>query len=101
VQTCHRVLSIGLWAAAALALATALLRGQPFMRAAALFALLTLEGILGVGILQAEQQPLVFSIVHQAAAIAILAAALAPNDLRMPLFFRADFARPRVNPPTP
>jgi hypothetical protein len=95
VQTCHRVLSIGLWAAAALTLTSALLRGQPWLRVAALFALLTLEGILGVAILRAEQQPLVLSIVHQACAIAILAAALAPSDLRMRSFFRAVVAHPR------
>ena len=41
-----------------------------------LFGLLTLEGALGVATLQADQQPLVLSIVHQACAIAVLAAAL-------------------------
>ena len=84
IQTCHRVLSIGLWAAAALALVTALLRGLPWPRAALLFGLLTLEGALGVATLQAEQQPLLLSIVHQACAIAVLAAALAPRDLWAP-----------------
>jgi heme A synthase len=81
IQTCHRVLSIGLWAAAALAVVTALLRGHPWTRAAVLFALLTLEGALGVATLQADQQPLVLSILHQACAIAVLAAALAPSEL--------------------
>jgi heme A synthase len=46
-----------------------------------LFALLTLEGALGVATLQADQQPLVLSILHQACAIAVLAAALAPSEL--------------------
>ena len=81
IQTCHRVLSIGLWAAAALALVTAVLGDRRWTRAAVLFGLLTLEGALGVATLQADQQPLVLSIVHQACAIAVLAAALAPRDL--------------------
>lgn len=80
IQTCHRVLSIGLWASASLAVVTAVLRGLPSMRAAVLFGLLTLEGALGIATLQAGQ-PLVLSIVHQACAIAVLAAALAPRDL--------------------
>jgi len=81
IQTCHRVLSIGLWAAAALTLVTAVLGDRRWTRAAVLFGLLTLEGALGVATLQADQQPLVLSIVHQACAIAVLAAALAPRDL--------------------
>jgi cytochrome c oxidase assembly protein subunit 15 len=80
IQTCHRVLSIGLWASASLAVVAAVLRGLPWMRAAVLFGLLTLEGALGIATLQAGQ-PLVLSIVHQACAIAVLAAALAPRDL--------------------
>lgn len=95
VQACHRLLSIALWAAAALTLVMSLFRGQPYKRAAVLFSLLTLEGILGVAILPAEQQPLVLSIIHQAAAIAILAVALAPNDLRTRSVSGAAFARPR------
>jgi len=78
IQTCHRVLSIGLWVAAALALTTAFLRGLPWTRAAVLFGLLTLEGALGVATLQAAQQPLMLSIIHQTCAIAVLATALAP-----------------------
>jgi heme A synthase len=73
------VLSIGLWAAAALTLVKALVRGLPWERAGLLFALLTLEGVLGVASLQ-PGQPLVLSIVHQACAIAVLVAALAPRD---------------------
>jgi heme A synthase len=46
------------------------------MRAAILFGLLTLEGVLGVATLQAVEQPVVLSIVHQALAIAVLVAAL-------------------------
>jgi hypothetical protein len=76
VQTCHRVLSIGLWTAAALAVVTALLRGHPWTRAATLFALLTLEGALGVATLQAAEQPVVLSIAHQAIAIAVMTGAL-------------------------
>jgi hypothetical protein len=78
IQTCHRVLSIGLWAAAILAVMTALLRGHPWRTAATLFALLTLEGALGVATLQAVEQPVVLSMAHQAIAIAVLAAALMP-----------------------
>jgi len=91
IQTCHRVLSIGLWAAACLAVATAVLRRRPPTRAVVLFGLLTLEGVLGVATLGAAQ-PLVLSIVHQACAIAVLAAALAPSDLG---------ARPRLRTAQP
>jgi heme a synthase len=80
VQTCHRVLSIGVWVAAALNVVTTLLRGLPWQRAALLFGLLTLEGVLGVASLQ-PGQPLVLTIVHETCAIAVLAAALAPRDL--------------------
>jgi hypothetical protein len=76
IQACHRVLSIGLWAAAVLAMVTALRRGRAWMQPAALFALLTLEGALGVATLQAAEQPVVLSIAHQACAIAVFAAAL-------------------------
>ncbi len=76
IQAGHRVLSIGLWAAAALAVVTAHLRGRSWRRAAILFVLLTLEGVLGVATLQAVGQPVVLSIAHQALAIAVLAAAL-------------------------
>jgi cytochrome c oxidase assembly protein subunit 15 len=75
IQTCHRVLSIGLWAAALLWVVSALLRDRPWGRAALLFGLLTLEGTLGVATLQADQ-PVVLSILHQACAIAVLAVAL-------------------------
>jgi hypothetical protein len=84
IQTCHRLLSIGLWAAAAVAVATALLRGHAWRRAGALFALLTLEGALGVATLQAVEQPVVLSIAHQALAIAVLAAALMQPQFRIP-----------------
>jgi heme a synthase len=80
IQACHRVLSVGLWAAALLAVVNAMLRGSSATRALFLFALLTLEGVLGVAALQAER-PLVLSIIHQVCAIAVLAVALAPSDL--------------------
>lgn len=83
IQTCHRILSIGLWVAAALALATAVMRGLPWTRAAVLFSLVTIEGALGVAILQAAQQPIMLSIIHQTCAIVVLAAALAPSVLRV------------------
>jgi cytochrome c oxidase assembly protein subunit 15 len=94
IQTCHRVLSIGLWAAASLAVVTAVLRGLPWTRAAVLFGLLTLEGALGVATLRAGE-PLVLSIVHQACAIAVLAAALAPRDL-----WARPLAQTRAAPPS-
>jgi cytochrome c oxidase assembly protein subunit 15 len=75
IQACHRLLSIGLWAAALLAVATAMLRRLPWSRALVLFGLLTLDGALGIATLQAGQ-PVVLSIVHQVCAIAVLAAAL-------------------------
>jgi heme a synthase len=81
IQACHRLLSFGLWAAALLAVLNAMLRGTSATRALLLFALLTLEGALGVAALQAER-PLVLSIIHQVCAIAVLAVALAPPDLR-------------------
>jgi len=79
IQACHRVLSIGLWAAAAIAAATALRHGRGWTQPAALFALLTLEAALGIATLQAAEQPLVLSIAHQACAIAVFAAALMPQ----------------------
>jgi heme a synthase len=83
IQTCHRLLSLGLWAAALLAVLNAMLRGTSATRALLLLGLLTLEGALGVAALQAER-PLVLSIIHQVCAIAVLVAALAPSDLRWP-----------------
>jgi cytochrome c oxidase assembly protein subunit 15 len=80
IQACHRVLSVGLWAAALLVVVNAMLRASPWPRALLLFVLLTLEGVLGVATLQAER-PLVLSIVHQVCAIAVLAVALAPSDV--------------------
>ncbi len=75
IQACHRFLSIGLWAAALLAVATAMRRQLPLTRTLVLFGLLTLDGALGIVTLQ-TLQPVVPSIVHQICAIAVLAAAL-------------------------
>jgi hypothetical protein len=80
IQTSHRLISIGLWTAAALTIVTAVMRGRPWMRAAILFGLLTLEGALGIATLQADQQPVLLSIVHQVCAIAVLVAALVPHS---------------------
>jgi cytochrome c oxidase assembly protein subunit 15 len=91
IQACHRVLSIGLWTAAFLAIVIAVLRGGLWTRAALLFGLLTLEGALGVATLSAAQ-PIVLSVIHQVCAIAVMAAALAPPDL---------WARPRVQTALP
>ena len=81
IQACHRVLSMGLWAAALVVVVNAMRKGAGRMRAALLFGVLTLEGALGVAALQASQ-PVVLSIIHQVCAIAVLVAALMPDDLR-------------------
>jgi cytochrome c oxidase assembly protein subunit 15 len=83
IQACHRVLSMGLWAAALIAVVAAIRRGLPSTRALVLFGLLTLEGALGVAALQ-PGQPVVLSIVHQLCAIAVLTAALAPRGRAAP-----------------
>jgi cytochrome c oxidase assembly protein subunit 15 len=75
IQACHRILSIGLWAAALLGVATAMLKRLPWTRALVLFGLLTLDGALGIATLRTGQ-PVIVSILHQVCAIAVLAAAL-------------------------
>jgi cytochrome c oxidase assembly protein subunit 15 len=80
IQACHRLLSIGLWIAASLAVVTAMLRGLPWTGALVLFGVLTLEAVLGIAALR-PGQPVIPSIMHQVGAIAVLAAALAPPDL--------------------
>ena len=75
IQACHRVLSMGLWVAALLAIATAMFKGLPRTRALVLFGLLTLDGVLGVATLQGGHAA-VFSVAHQVCAVAVLAAAL-------------------------
>jgi cytochrome c oxidase assembly protein subunit 15 len=82
IQAAHRVLSIGLWLAALAATLVALFRGTPLQRALLLLGLITLEGALGVAALQAER-PLIYSMIHQVGAIAVLALALAPPALRL------------------
>jgi heme A synthase len=84
VQTCHRLLSIGLWGAALLVAATALLRRQRCTGSLVLLALFTLEGALGIVALR-PGQPVIPSILHQVCAVAVLAAALAPPE-RWPLW---------------
>jgi heme a synthase len=78
IQACHRLLSIGLWGAALLAAAIAILRGRPAALALLLFALLTIEGGLGVAILRSGA-PVALSIVHQLGGVIILAVALLPD----------------------
>lgn len=80
IQACHRVLSIGLWAAAAVAAALVLWRGRPAAGALVLFGALTLEAALGIVALR-PGQPVVASILHQVLAIAVLVAALLPPGL--------------------
>jgi heme a synthase len=77
IQACHRVLSIALWIAALVTLAAAWWRGSRLGGPALLFGLLTLDGALGVAIL-ALDEPAALSISHQACAVLVLAAALAP-----------------------
>jgi cytochrome c oxidase assembly protein subunit 15 len=79
VQASHRVLSIGLWAVALLTITIAAFRRLPLARVVVLFGLLTLEGVLGVATLQPDA-PVVLSIIHEACAIAVLAAALMPYN---------------------
>jgi heme a synthase len=78
IQACHRVLSIGLWSGALLAIAVALFRGRALTRALLLFGLLTLEAALGIATLRAGA-PVALSIAHQLAAVIILAVALLPE----------------------
>jgi heme a synthase len=78
IQACHRLLSVGLWAAALIAVVNAIMCCSSATRALLLFGLLTLEGALGVATLQAER-PLVLSIIHQVCAVAVLVAALMPS----------------------
>jgi cytochrome c oxidase assembly protein subunit 15 len=80
VQASHRVLSIGLWAAALLTVAIAAFRRLPLARVTVLLGLLTFEGMLGVATLQPDA-PVVLSIVHEACAIAVLAVALMPRGV--------------------
>ncbi len=80
VQASHRVLSIGLWAAALLTVAIAAFRRLPLTPVAVLLGLLTFEGVLGVATLQPDA-PVVLSIVHEACAIAVLAVALLPRGM--------------------
>jgi heme A synthase len=80
IQACHRLLSIGLWAAALVAVVNAMLRHRSWTGALLLFGALTLEGALGVGALR-PGQPVVLSIVHQLGAIAVLVAARGPPEL--------------------
>jgi heme a synthase len=80
IQASHRLLSIGLWAAALVAVVNAMLRHRSSTGALVLFGALTLEGALGIGALR-PGQPVVVSIVHQLGAIAVLVAALAPPEL--------------------
>jgi cytochrome c oxidase assembly protein subunit 15 len=78
IQACHRVLSFGLVIAALAWLLAALWRGRPWGRAALLLALLCLDGALGAATLRLGE-PVALSIVHQVAAILVLAAACHPG----------------------
>jgi cytochrome c oxidase assembly protein subunit 15 len=77
IQASHRVLSVGLWLAALMALAATAWRRQRLAWPALLFGLLTLDGALGVATL-AKALPAVLSITHQFAAVLVLVAVLAP-----------------------
>jgi cytochrome c oxidase assembly protein subunit 15 len=84
VQAGHRVLSLGLWVAALLTVAIAAFRRLPLAYTAVLLGLLTFEGALGVATLQPDA-PVVLSIVHEACAIAVLAAVLMPRSRDAPV----------------
>jgi cytochrome c oxidase assembly protein subunit 15 len=81
IQACHRLLSIGLWAAALLAVANAMARGSSAILPLLLVGALTLEGVLGA-ITLAAARPLLLSIVHQVCAVAVLVVALLPSGAR-------------------
>src|ERR1700728_2533732 len=74
IQACHRILSMGLWGSALVAVASAMFKGLPRTRALVLFGLLTLDGALGVATLRGGQAS-IFSVAHQVCAVAVLAAA--------------------------
>jgi heme a synthase len=78
VQAVHRLLSMALWFAALVWLVAAMWRGESRWRPALLFGLLSLEAALGVATLL-QGEPVVLSIAHQAGAVLVLAAALAPE----------------------
>ncbi len=76
IQLVHRALSAALWIAAAWQLAAALRRAMPATRTLLRFALITAQMLLGIATL-ALGVPAVLSIVHQVAAVVLLAASLA------------------------
>jgi heme a synthase len=78
IQACHRLLAIGLWAAAVVAVANALRRRERPWWALTLAGLLTLEGGLGIATLRLGE-PATLSVIHQALAVVVLAAALTPR----------------------
>ncbi len=76
IQLVHRALSAALWIAAAWQLAAALRRTSQATRPLARFSLITGQMLLGIATL-ALGVPAVLSIVHQVAAVILLAASLA------------------------
>jgi len=76
IQLIHRALSGALWIAAAWQLGAALLRGMSASRAAARFALISVQALTGIATLVLGV-PALLSIAHQVGAIALLAASLA------------------------
>jgi heme a synthase len=81
IQASHRVLSVGLWLAALVALAAAAWRRQHLALPALLFGLMTLDGALGIAALTTAP-PAVLSIAHQVGAVLALAVALVPAVAR-------------------
>jgi cytochrome c oxidase assembly protein subunit 15 len=77
IQASHRVLSLGLWLVALMALAVAAWRRERLTWPALLFGLVTLEAALGAATLVFGVPPAV-SIVHQLGAVLALAVALMP-----------------------
>ena len=88
IQAAHRLLSLALWLAAASTWFACWWQGLSTKRAALLFVMLTVEGMLGIATLLLDLS-LVLSIAHQFGAVLVLAAALSGSVLwRRPGFVK-------------
>ena len=88
IQAAHRLLSLALWLAAAATWFACWWQGLSTKRAALLFVMLTVEGMLGIATLLLDLS-LVLSIAHQFGAVLVLAAALSGSVLwRRPGFVK-------------
>jgi len=90
IQAAHRLLSLALWLAAASTWFACWWQGLSTKRAALLFVMLTVEGMLGIATLLLDLS-LVLSIAHQFGAVLVLAAALSGSVLwRRPGFVKVN-----------